>query len=316
MFNVVHWSATSQAVEDAFRELMPDGWSYTSARLLSDRERREALSQADAVIIVNLDLLADEIAMLDRCKVVVHQGVGTDNVDVEALRRRGIPLDVTPTGTTDEVADYAILLMLAATRNLKAIVSDVDAGGWPTWDYRTTSRSLRGCRVGLIGFGRIGQAVASRLLAMKADVRVFPGTGRRLSEDWASRVRTADSVGALCDAVDLVSLHLPLRDDTVHLLDGPALDRLPRGALIVNTSRGQIIDEAELIARLKDGRLGGAALDVLVAEPPAPGHPLIGMPNVIVTPHLSSGTRDSLESKARSVIARISEALNATDLAV
>src|SRR5690606_1571179 len=106
-------------------------------------------------------------------------------------------------------------------------------------------------------------------------------------------------------AVELLSLHVPLRGDTAGMVGAAQLDRLPHGAMLVNTGRGQLIDEAALAERLSDGRIAAAAVDVLVDEPPAGDHPLLGRPNVIVTPHLSSGTRDSLEAKARSIIARI-----------
>jgi phosphoglycerate dehydrogenase-like enzyme len=309
---VLHWSSTHPAVEDAFRRMVPPDWHFASARGMSAEERAAALRAADAVIVVNLDLRGAEVARLDRCRIVVHQGVGTDNVDTAALEARGIPIAVTPAGTTDEVAEYAVLLMLAVSRRLKEISADVDSGrAWPTWSYRTRSRSMAGRRVGLVGFGRIGQAVAERLLAMKAEIHVFPGPRRGVPEEWRGRVAAAESVPALCGRVEIVSLHLPLRPDTVNILDAEALARLPAGALVINTARGPLIDEAEMAARLADGRLGGAGLDVLSAEPPPADHPLLGLPNVIVTPHLSSGTRDSLEAKVRSIIATIAGAFAA-----
>jgi D-3-phosphoglycerate dehydrogenase len=309
LFTVVHWAATTAAIESVFERLAPPDWRFVSAREKSPAEREGLLAAADALIVVNLDLAGSDIARLGRCRIVVHQGVGTDNIDEPALQARGIPLAVTPIGTTDEVAEYAVMLMLATSRQLKAIIADVDDGAWPTWNYRTGSRSLAGRRIGLVGFGRIGQAVAERLLPMKADIHVFAGRNRALPPEWQGRVTPQPTVGALCGAVELVSLHVPLRPENRHLIDKAALDRLPYGAVIVNTGRGPLIEEAELVARLKDGRLAAAGLDVLTDEPPPPGHPLLGLSNVIVTPHLSSGTRDSLEAKAKSIIARIAAAL-------
>ncbi|WP_188052289.1 NAD(P)-dependent oxidoreductase [Aureimonas fodinaquatilis] len=316
MLNILHWADTNDSVESVFKSLAPANWRYISARTLSDLERHEELRRADAVIVVNLDFTASEIDVLEHCKLVVHQGVGTDNVDVDRLLQRGIPLDVTSAGTTEEVAEYAIMLMLASSRFLKAISGEVDARRWPTWNYRSVSRSLAGRNVGLVGFGRIGQAVASRLLAMKAHVHVFPGPGRDLSVDWQGRVNTAPSLEALCRAVDLLSLHVPLRADTAGMVDAKMLDCLPHGAMLVNTGRGQLIDEIALAERLADGRLAAAALDVVVPEPPPADHPLLGLPNVLVTPHLSSGTRDSLEAKVHSIISRISATLAPTSAAV
>lgn len=310
MFTVVHWAATTAAVESVFQRLAPSDWQFVSARDKPASQRAELLAAADALIVANMDLTAADIAGLKRCRLVVHQGVGTDNVDEPALAARGIPLAVTPTGTTDEVAEYAVMLMLATSRELKAIMADIDEDrAWPTWNYRTTSRSLAGRRIGLVGFGRIGQAVAERLLPMKADIHVFAGKGRALPDEWQGRVTPAASVPDLCGAVEMISLHVPLRPENVNLLDRTALDRLPQGAIVINTGRGPLIDESELIARLKDGRLAAAGLDVLTDEPPPPDHPLLGLRNVIVTPHLSSGTRDSLEAKARSIISRVSAAL-------
>jgi D-3-phosphoglycerate dehydrogenase len=310
LFTVVHWAATTAAIESVFERLAPPDWQFVSAREKSPAERMRLLADADALIVVNLDLHAEDIGRLDRCRIVVHQGVGTDNIDEAALAARGIPLAVTPTGTTDEVAEYAVMLMLATSRELKAIMADVDSrAAWPTWNYRTTSRSLAGRRIGLVGFGRIGQAVADRLLPMKAQLHVYCGRGRSLPPEWRGRVTTAESVADLCGAVEMISLHVPLRQENVHLLDKAALDRLPRGAIVINTGRGPLIDEDELIVRLKDGRLAAAGLDVLTSEPPPPDHPLLALPNVIVTPHLSSGTRDSLEGKVRSIVSRIASAL-------
>lgn len=307
---VVYYGDTSPVVEQAIAAALPAGWLLRVVRDTAEPAGREALRTADAVIIVNRPVQREQVALLDAARVVVHQGVGVDHFDIEALRQRGIPLVVTPVGTTGPVAEHTVLLMLAACRRLREVTDAVvREHRWPSWGYRDVTVGLEGRRVGLVGFGRIGQAVARRVLAFGAHVTVYPGPRHSTVDDRPAGVEVVTDLDELCRRSQLLSLHVPLSPETHHLLDRRRLDLLPAGAIVVNASRGALVDEAALIDALAGGHLAAAGLDVLESEPPAPDHPLLAMPNVVVTPHLASGTHESLLAKADSIAAAIGDVL-------
>lgn len=313
---VVYYGDTGPVVERAVAAALPGGWRLRVVRDAAEPAGRAALRAADAVVIVNRPVQKEQVALLDSARVVVHQGVGVDHFDVEALRERGIPLVVTPAGTTGPVAEHTVLLMLAACRRLREVTDAVvREHRWPSWDYRDVTVGLEGRRVGLAGFGRIGREVARRVLAFGALVTVYPGPRRSTVEDRPDGVEVVTDLDELCRVSQVLSLHVPLRPETHHLLDRRRIGLLPAGAVVVNTARGQLIDEAALVEALTDGRLAAAGLDVLEAEPPGPGHPLLAMPNVVVTPHLASGTHESLLAKAASIAATIGDAVAGRPLA-
>jgi glyoxylate reductase len=227
-----------------------------------------------------LTLLTDRVdaALLDaaapRLRVVANYAVGSDNVDLDAAARHGVPVGVTPDVLTDATADLALALLLAAARELPAAAQAVRDGAWRTWEPRGwLGLELRGAHLLVVGPGRIGRAVADRARAF--GMRVTLG-GR-------------DDPLAALEQADVVSLHAPLTPATRHLVDAAALARMKPGALLVNTARGPLVDTGALVAALHEGRVR-AALDVTDPEPLPPGHPLAGAPNALVVPHIGSAT--------------------------
>ena len=212
-------------------------------------------------------------------RVVANFGVGYDNVDVAAATERGVVVANTPDVLTEATAELTIALLLALLRRVAEgdrLVRRRDP--WRLEPDFMLGRGLRGLRLGVVGFGRIGREVAR--LAEAHGMEVVP-IGRGELD------RLAD--------VDAVTLHVPLRPETRHLVDADALARLPRGAVLVNTSRGPVVDESALVAALADGRLGGAALDVFEHEPEV--HPgLLDRDDVVLTPHLGSATHEAREA--------------------
>lgn len=227
-------------------------------------------------------------------ELVANFGVGYDNVDLGAVRARGVRLTNTPDVLTDATAELAVALMLAAARRIAEADARVRRGEWPQ-EQDLLGRELVGATVGIVGFGRIGQRVAALLSGF--DVRVL----------FSARGGTATPAGAeprelpaLLAESDFVSLHLPLTAETRHLIDAHALSIVKPGAILVNTSRGAIIDTTALIDALRDGRLAAAGLDVYEDEPRVPAE-LRQLPNTVLLPHLGSATAQTRDAMARLV---------------
>ena len=298
----------AQAPEDVYeliRSRVPSGVELVTLEEDSLPERLEKLRECEVVIVSSIPLAGDLIRAAERLRLVHHQGVGYhDTVDWELLRERGIPLALTPEGTTVSVAEHAALLLLAACRRLAFADAELRAGRWHGNALRPQSRELARLVVGYVGMGRIGQAVAARLRpftggGIYADVRPLPPERER--ELGLRRVSLDD----LLAEADAVTLHLPLTPVTRRLIDARAIARMKRGAFLVNTSRGGIVDEAALCDALEEGRLAGAGLDVFESEPLPAASRLARLRNVVLTPHIAAGTRDALLEKMGAVFANI-----------
>lgn len=262
-------------------EVVPNeaGRAYRAAELL------ELLPGMDAIITGTDELTAEVIAAAPRLKVIAKHGVGLDTVDVEAAEARGVLVRATAGAMHDSVADLALALVLALARDVVGAHAGVAAGAWRP----TTGIELRGRTMGIVGIGRIGREVAHRAQAFGLEVCAhdpYP------DEAWA-RERGVALVGLdeLLERSDIVSLHAPGGADGP-LLGAMQLGRMRAGALLVNTSRGSLVDEEALAAALAAGRLGGAGLDVFAAEPPRDS-PLLGLANVVLTPHVGGRTREA-----------------------
>ena len=236
-------------------------------------------------------------AILDRypsLKVVANYGAGYDLVDVEAARARGIAVTNTPGVTTAATADLTLGLILSLRRRIVTGDAFVRAGRWGSgWaDEPLKGDEVAGSTLGLVGFGRIGQAVAQRARGFEMRMRY---TRRRRDDDVAFR-----QLDDLLAEADVVSLHVPLNDETRRLIDAEKLALMRDGAALINTARGQIVDEPALVAELTSGRLQ-AALDVFADEPNVPRE-LFGLPNVVMTPHLGTATQATREAMTRVLV--------------
>jgi glyoxylate reductase len=224
---------------------------------------------------------AELIEAAPKLRAISNYAVGVDNVDVEAAAARGIPVGNTPGVLTESTADLAVALMLGIARRLAEGEAFVHAGEWTTWEPGLMlGRDLHGATVGIVGFGRIGQAV-----------------GRRLEGFGCELLTTTRSEGVsleeLLERSDFVTLHCPLTPETRGLIDAGALRRMKPTAYLVNTARGPVVDTDALAQALHDGELAGAALDVTDPEPLPGDHPLLGAPNLLVVPHIASATHDT-----------------------
>lgn len=241
-----------------------------------------------------LSLLTDRIdaGLMDsspRLRVISNMAVGYDNVDIAAATERGIPVGNTPGALTDTTADFAFALLMAAARRLQEGVDYVRAGRWLAWGPRLLAGvDVHGATLGIIGFGRIGQAVARRSAGF--GMRVLYNDPRRCPElEKSMNVAYAD-LDTLLRESDFITLHAELNETTRHLLNLEAFGKMKRGAIVVNTGRGAMIDQRALSEALAFGRIGGAALDVTDPEPIPMDSPLLDLPNCIVVPHMASAS--------------------------
>ncbi len=226
----------------------------------------------------------------DSLEVVANFGVGTDNIDLAATRLRGVRVTNTPDVLTEATAELAVGLMLAAARRIAEGDAIVRRGDWTR---ELLGRGLAGATVGLVGFGRIGRRVAALLSGF--DVRVlYAARGDEPATEGAQPRRLAE----LLAEADFVSLHVPLSDETRHLIDDAALARMKPGAILVNTSRGAVVDTTALIEALREGRLAAAGLDVYEHEPHVPAE-LRELRNTVLTAHMGSATVATRDAMAR-----------------
>lgn len=268
--------------------LEPLGCRLTALKSGAGQALIDLVVDADAVITQFAPVDAAIIGAMKRCRVIVRYGIGVDNVDLEAAAARHIPVCNVPDYCTDEVADHTMALILAATRQVVPCARAVTAGQWKLPVPITAFRALKDMTVGLVAFGRIGREVAARLEPFKCRVLVFDPAVP------AAAVRDAGCVPATLDEVlaqsDLVSLHCPSTEKTRGMIDAAAIAKMKDGAIMVNASRGTLVDTNALADALRSGRLSAAALDVTDPEPLAPDSPLRTMANVIITPHAASVT--------------------------
>lgn len=254
---------------------------------------REQLLEAIAPVEGLLCLLteridADVIGAAPRLRAISNYAVGTDNIDLAAAGARGIPVGCTPGVLTDATADLTLALLLAAARRLPEAERAVREGAWRTWEPRGwLGLELRGARLAVVGFGRIGRAVAERARAFGMEVEPV---GR--DDDLHSALARAS----------VVTLHVPLSDRTRHLIDARALRSMRPGAILVNTARGGIVDQAALATALHQGTIAAAALDVTDPEPLPADDALLRAPNLIVLPHVGSATVAARERMAEMAV--------------
>jgi lactate dehydrogenase-like 2-hydroxyacid dehydrogenase len=255
-------------------------------------ELLERVAGVDGILALLTDRIDDELldAAGPGLRVVSNYGVGFDNIDVPACTRRGIPVGNTPGVLTETTADLAWALLLAAARRVVEGDRSVREGHWRTWGpLLLLGVDVHGATLGIVGFGRIGQAVARR--AAGFGMRVLYHARNRVPED-VERATGATwlPLPELLARSDFVSLHVSLSDETRHLIDADALRSMQPSAILVNTARGPVVDTDALVAALREGTIRAAALDVTDPEPLPADHPLVGLDNCIVVPHIASAT--------------------------
>ena len=260
-------------------------------------EFRQALRQAEAAVVEKQAVTPEMLEEAARLKLVQVFGLDTSRINADACAQHGVTVRDLVRHSNCLVSEHVVMLALALTRGLDAsraamaVASPLPASDWAfNWPACGTVRGLRGRTVGLLGLGEVGGLVARYLRPFGADI-IY---SKRSRDPVAERDLGIRYVGMdeLLATADVLSIHVPGGPQTHHLIDAAALAKAKPGSFIVNTARGSIIDEEALVAALRSGRVGGAALDVFSVEPLVLDHPLRSLPNVILTPHLAAGTRD------------------------
>ncbi|HKO02300.1 MAG TPA: D-glycerate dehydrogenase [Thermoanaerobaculia bacterium] len=242
------------------------------------------LAEADAAITLLSDPLTRRVlASNPHLRIVANFAVGYNNVDVDAARELGITVTNTPGVLTEATADLTLALILATTRRIVEGDAEIRRTGRCEWEpLKLLGMSLQGRRLGILGMGRIGTAVADRARAFGMEI---------------IGVHRGDSLDELLETSDVISLHVPLNASTRHIIDAAALSRMKRGAVLINTSRGPLVDEAALYDALESGQLSGAGLDVYEDEPEVNPR-LLSMENVVLLPHIGSATIEARTAMA------------------
>lgn len=268
----------------------------------------ERIRDCSALLVRESRIAANVIESMPRLQAIVRYGIGVDNIDLDCARRRRIKVANVPDYGTEEVSDQALALLLAVSRRVTTRNRDVRAGRWNVGRaepmYRMAGRTL-----GLVGYGRIARAVERKLRAF--------GIARVLVHDpnvqqMPAGAHPAD-LDTLCRESDYISLHAPLNTGTHHLLDARRIGLMKPTAVIVNTARGPLIDEAALVAALREGRLLGAGLDVLEREPPSADNPLLALDNVVLSDHTGWYSEESMRDLQRGAAAEVARVLCGQD---
>jgi phosphoglycerate dehydrogenase-like enzyme len=246
------------------------------------------LAVAEVIWHVLRPISGEDLEQAPRLRLVHKMGAGVNTIDVETATRLGIAVANMPGANAPSVAEGTVLLMLAALRRLPALDRATrDGRGWPSDPtLGETVRDIGGCTVGLVGYGNIAKTVETMVIAMGAEV-LHTSTRDDGHPGWRS-------LPDLLGASDIVSLHLPLTDRTAHMLNRAALAQMKPHAVLVNTSRGGVVDEDALVDALRTGGLAAAGLDVFAVEPIPVEHPLLGLDNVVLTPHVTWYTVDTM----------------------
>jgi D-3-phosphoglycerate dehydrogenase len=259
-----------------------------------DEEKfKREISDADAIVVIDRALQKDHFQAMSRCKIILALEVGYDFIDVETATQKGIIVSNVPTYGTEQVAVHALALVLACQRQLKALMVETSAGGWnynvckPLWE-------LKGKKLGIIGLGRIGRSLVKKVQGLALELIAYDPY---LSDDVFELlgVRRCYDLEDLLAEADLISLHVPLTPETLHLIGEKELAKMKKRAILINTCRGKVVDGEALFKALKEGEIAGAGLDVLEKEPPNPEDPLLNCRNLIVTPHSAWYSEESLE---------------------
>ena len=306
MARIVITEFMDQAAEDRLKAVHD---VHSNPALVDNRgELEKLLPGADALIVRNRTRVdASLISLGERLVCVGRLGVGLDNIDVAACEARSIAVLPATGANALSVAEYVIAGILMTLRGAYQSTADVARGDWPR--TRLMGREASGRRLGLVGFGEIARMTASRARALGMTVSAYDPFIPESDDIWSSTGVTPQPLHRLLEEADVVSLHIPLTKDTRHLIDAAAIGRMRKDAVLINTARGGIVDEAALAAALLGGRLGAAMLDVFESEPLPAGSVLQDVPNLILTPHIAGVTDESNQRVSHLIADRVLAAL-------
>lgn len=276
---------------------VPENFVLRAVTTWDDAEKLAIVSDADFILTGAAPVTAQVINAAPRLLMIQKWGTGYDRIDIRAAAARRVIVAVTTGANAASVAEHTLMLMLAVYRRLPYLDSRIRQGFWAKSDIPATLYQLGSKRIGLVGLGHSGRAVAQLLQGFDARIAYY-----KRSRDVEAERRLNVDFSALDDLLaesDVVSLHVPLSEETRALIDDRALTLMKPTAILINTSRGAVVDENALLEALKSGRLLGAGLDVFATEPPLSGNPLYSLPNVVLTNHCAGNAIESAANIAR-----------------
>jgi D-3-phosphoglycerate dehydrogenase len=294
----------ADAVRNEVRRVAPAEFELSFASSYDAGHQRDLASQAHAVVAGFAPVDAALVAGAPQLRIVQKWGIGIDSIDVAALRERGVALAIAAGCNAGPVAELAIALMLSVYRRLPYVQRTLREGRWVTAEMRESCLQITGKTVGLVGFGHIGRMLARRLAGFEARIVYFDPqrADQAVEAGLQAQYRALDELLA---ESDIVSLHLPLNAQTARLVDARFIAKMKDGAVLVNTARGGIVDEAALLDALRSAKLRGAGLDAFAQEPPPADHPLLALEQVVATPHVGGGVFDNVAPVARHVFGNL-----------
>ncbi len=305
---VLYMGGAPQAHRDVTLSVEPAGFDNVwLERDDTPEEVRAKLAEAD--FIVTGSITAEQIELAPQVKLIQMPGVGYERINVAAANARGIPVTITPEGTIIGVSEHVILLMLAILKHLTEAHNALKAGRWIHNDLRHTALMLEEKRVGILGLGRIGREVAKRLRGFDVDL-VYNDVVRQSPEVEQALGLRYLPFEELLQTADIMTLHVFLAEGSKHLIGPRELGLMKSSAILINTSRGGVIDEVALYTALRSGRIMAAGLDVFEVEPTPADNPILQLDNVVVTPHMATANRDSMIKKSQACYANFARVLN------
>lgn len=271
-----------------------------------DEEFKTVIARADALVVIDRPVRRDHLSVMERCRIIQALEVGYDFIDVEAATKRGIIVSNVPAYGREQVAIHALTLMLACHRKIKQLMAETAGGGW-NYNVCKPVSDLSSLTLGIIGLGKIGRSLAPKAQALGLKVLAYDPYLDDDIFDLLNVERCYDLEGILT-RVDFLSLHVPLTEETFHMIGERELALLKPGAVLINTCRGKVVKEQALYGALQSGRLSGAGLDVLESEPPTADNPLLLCSNAIITPHAawySEQSTDRLKEQGMEEVVRV-----------
>lgn len=310
----------SPAVQEVVALAAPPEFSVRFAETYDVDHQMELVAHAEVLLPGWAQVTASMVEHAKALRMVQKWGIGVDRIDLDAVRRRGIPLAITAGSNAGPVAELALALMLSVYRRIPYVNRQMRLGHWPKAEMRETCFQLAGKTVGIIGFGNIGRMLARRLRGFEVQVLYFDARRAppEVERDVNARFAPLDEVLAQSD---IISLHAPSTPETDSMVDARWIASMKDGAVLINTARGELVDEKALYEALVARKLRGAGLDAFRDEPLPADHPLLGLDQVVVAPHAGGGVFDNVGNVARHAFSNISrflkgQPLDAADIVV
>ena len=302
------------AVRAVVRRVAPPELDLHFATSYDEAEQMALVRDAEIIFAGWAAVTRPMLEHARKLRMIEKWGIGVDRIDVEAARAMHIPLAITAGSNAGPVSELTIGLMLAVYRRIAQVDRALRQGQWLKSEMREIGYQIAGKTVGIYGLGNIGRKVAQRLQGFECEVIYHDACRADVATEQRLKVRYVER-DALFTQSDILTLHAPFIPETAQVVNAARIASMKDGAILINTARGELVDEAALVAALVSGKLRGAGLDAFAVEPVAPGNPLLTLDQVVVTPHVGGAVFDNVENVARHAIGNIMKVLNGEPLA-